>query len=262
MLYRIFALAFPVLLFMAQASPAGAFQDTLFIVKDGRVIAPRANHHPAPPEDKDFYKPGWRPERPGDYYSFDTDGILDPDRGSMEIKVTIADMDALKELGKYIEALVTIYDADGTAFFSVGMNDHDVTAGSYPLHANVMEGVFGGTGFPYVAKLDGPLKEGMEITVTVKWGETPVSNKVLINGKQVELAVIKGPRHHGNPPGFEPTELFSKYMHGFTTWYDKKVGPPRLFVIGRVGIPDKSYRFFMYPPRAFAINSVTLTGGR
>ncbi len=265
MSYRILTVA--CLLLIALVGPAYAaggavgdsFHETVLEVRDGKIFAPRAKHLPGAPSAKDYFKWGWRAEKEGDYISFDSSEVFYPAKGSLEIKVTVADMASLKALGNYLESLVTLYDVAGVAFFALGINDHDVEVGSYPLHAMVMESVFGGVGFPYVELLDGPLKEGMQFTITVRWGTTPASNRVYVNGKRVELEVVKGPRHHGKPPGFEPTEMFSKYMNGFETWDKRKVGPVKLLVIGRMGHPDPKDPFVMYPPRSVAINSVTLS---
>ncbi|MBI5189817.1 MAG: hypothetical protein HZA22_04020 [Nitrospirae bacterium] len=239
--------------------PGFILDEAIFSVKDGRVAAPRAVH--VPDEEgrgAEELSSGWRPAKEGDYYAFDASELLSPDRGTLEVSLTITDVKAISAIGNGLEALVTVYDEAGVPFFSVGINDHDVMVGSFPLHPQLMEDVFGGVGFPYVAKLDGPLADGSRVKITVVWGPEPADNKVLINGRFEEVAVRKGPRHAGDPPGFVPTATFASFMDGFEGLSGRNAGPAKTLVIGRMGSRDPSSRLSMYPPASAAINSVRL----
>jgi len=181
------------------------------------------------------------------------------DAGTAEIRLTVLDIKGLSAVGSDLVALVTLYDGAGVAFFSVGINDHDVMVGSYPLHPMIMEDAFGGVGFPYVSKLDGLLRDGTDVTVTVTWGRKPSDDCVYVNGRLVETKLRKGPKTLGKGPGYEPLATLGPFMGGFKTWDGRVVGPPRTFTVGRMGVRDISDHLSMYPPTVVAVKSVRLT---
>jgi hypothetical protein len=237
----------------AGLSHAGVIFDT----GEGRVIAPNASISGSPDTWRVGEDEGWKANRDEDFYAFDA-GVLNRAQGKLEIKLVVTDPAVLSSLGNDLEALFTIYDKDETPFFAVGINDHDVMVGSYPLHPMLMENAFGGVGFPYLAKIDGPLKHGTKVTITVTWGRRPADDKVFVNGKFVEARDRKGPRNKGMPPGFEPTATFSSFLSGFSYNY-KVIGPPKTLTIGRMGRVDPKNRLSMYPPRGVAIKSVSIS---
>jgi len=243
--------------------PAPFINEVIFEAGEAGIKAPRAVHTPeAAPVTPAEKKAGWRASNDGDYFGFDAGSVFSSDEGTIEVKLTVLDTAGLKALGRNIEALVTLYDDAGVPFFAIGINSHDIMVGSYPLHPMVMETAFGGVGFPYVAKLDGPLKEGTEVAVTVTWGPEPRDDKVFVNGKLIETAVRRGPRHSGNPPGFEPTATFISFLNGFTTFDNRHVGPPATLTVGRIGTDGRKGPYDMFPPRSIAIKQVRLSNKR
>jgi hypothetical protein len=232
-------------------------EHTILSLVSGKVVSPLARHNGGTvvsfPEGP---VAGWVQDKPDGYISFDADKVFFPEEGTIEIKLAVLDKDGLKKLGNDLDALISLYDAKGTPFFSIGINDHDFAVGSYQLHPVVMEDVFGGVGFPYVSRLSAPLADGSLITVRVTWGKDPSDNRVYINGSLVPIEEIKGPRHMGGPPGYEPTKTLGSFMHGFKVFDGRMVGPPDSLVIGRVGKRNPFDPIAMYPPTSVAIRSV------
>jgi len=240
-----------------QEEPELLIEETIFKVVAGEAVAPTASHtggsivlFPA------GSVAGWVQDKPDGYISYDARKVFFPDKGTIEINLVVVDKDGLTKLGHNLDALVSLYDAEGTPFFSIGINDHDLAVGSYQLHPVVMEDVFGGTGFPYVSRIGAPLDNGSVITVRVTWGEDPSVNRVYVNGSLVPVEEIKGPRNMGGPPGYEPVKTLESFMHGFEISDGRVVGPPVSLVIGRVGERNRWDPLAMYPPTSVAIRSV------
>lgn len=254
----IMLLAMPSAAYAAELSDPGfVLDETIFQYKDGAVTAPRALGDLVKMSQRlDGTLPGWVQNGGDGYVAFDAGEVFSKDEGAVDISLVVLDPARLSNLGNDLESLVTLYDNEGTPFFSIGINDHDLAVGSYQLHPVVMEKVFGGVGFPYVAKLDGPLEKGTNIAITVTWGREPSDNKVYVNGKFIEVAVRKGPKHHGNPPGYEPELTLGPFMDGFEVFDGRVVGPPRKFVMGRIGVWDPTDPLSMLPPLAVGITSV------
>jgi hypothetical protein len=242
--------------FAEEAPPSYIFKQTLFELKDGVVSAPLADHSGSQPEENPAGKPQWwTASKDGDYYSYNAE-ILDAEQGSLEINAVIVNKELLQKLGSDIEALFTIYDNNNVPIFSVGLNDHDVTVGSYMLHPMIMEDAFGGVGFNYSPLFGGPPGTGAEIKITVTWGKKPSDDRVYVNGNLIPVKSRRGPRNLGKFPGFEPTRTFGSYMHGYTTYEGKVITPPKTFT---VGLMEKVGKKKMYPPHAVAIKSVKLS---
>lgn len=243
--------------FAEEAPPSYIFKQTIFEMKDGVVSAPLATHFGSQPMKSPAAPPpvGWIPSWDGDYYSFNAD-IIDTEKGTLEIKAVIGDKDLLQKLGNDIEALFTIYDENKAPLFSVGLNDHDVTVGSYMLHPMFMEDAFGGVGFNYSPIFGGPPAAGAEINITVTWGKKPSDDRVYVNGNIIPVKSRRGPRSLGKFPGFEPEKTFGSYMHGFTTYDGRIITPPKAFSIGMM---EKAGPIKMYPPHAIAVKSVKLS---
>ena len=254
----IMLLAMPFAAYAVEMSDPGfAFDETIFQYIDGAVTAPRALGDLVKMSGRlDGTLPGWVQDGGDGYIAFDAGEVFSKDEGAVDICLVVLDPVRLSNLGNDLESLVTLYDKEGAPFFSIGINDHDLAVGSYQLHPVVMEKVFGGVGFPYVAKLDGPLEKGANIAVTVTWGREPSENRVYVNGKFIEVAVRKGPKHHGNPPGYEPELTLGSFMDGFGVFDGRVVGPPNKFVIGRIGVWDPTDPLSMLPPLAVGIRSV------
>ena len=240
--------------------PGVYFEETIFEVKDGEIIAPRAMHLPfEPPKEFGRLKAGWTPLKDGDYIAYDTDGILDTEQGTFEVDLVL-----LGDEGKplithsYVQALITLYDGRDKAFFTVGINNTDLVIGSFPIHPMLMEDAFGGASFPYLSKLDGPLREGTEVKVTVTWGPAPSDGRVYVNGRYLDLDSRRGPRGRGAPPGYQPTVPFSSFLKGFEGFTGGPVGPPKTLTIGRIGTDRKINR--TGSPMSVAIKSVRLSG--
>jgi len=241
-------------------APGVIFDETILSVKDGRLIAPRARHVSGglggPKAAPDM---GWAPVKDGDYVSFDAADVFYPNEGSIEIKLTVVDTAVL---GKGLEALLMLYDENGVPFFTIGMNEHDLSVGSFPLHPLIMEDAFGGTSFPYLKKLSGPLKDGTDLTIKVTWGRSPSQNRVYVNGKPIEKDVIRGPRTRGKGPGFEPTRTLGSFMGGFEGVFDgrnlRKITPPRTLTIG-MDCAGSGGGPTIRPPKGVAIRGVRLT---
>jgi hypothetical protein len=242
--------------FAQEAPPSYIFKQTIFELKDGVVSAPLAAHHGSQPRKDPAGKPsGWTASEDGDHYSFNAE-ILDVEQGTLEINVVIVDKELLRNLGNDIEALFTIYDENRAPLFSVGLNDHDVTVGSYMLHPMIMEDAFGGVGFNYSPLFGGPPGTGAEIKITVTWGKKPSDDRVYVNGNLIPVKRRRGPKNLGKFPGFEPEKTFGSYMHGFTTYDGKVITPPKTFTIG---LMEKVGNKRMYPPHAVAIKRVVLS---
>ena len=241
-----------------------SFNEVIFEAGGGKINAPRATRSdPGAPLPPDFTGDGWRAGEDGGHISFNADEVLPKDEGTLEIKLTVLDAARLTALGNDLEALVTVYDGSGVAFFTVGMNDHDLTVGSFPLHPMIMEDVFGAVGFPYLAKLDGPLKDGTDMTVRVTWGRVPSDNRVYLNGKRIGPEEARGPKTSGKGPGYEPVKTLGPFFAGFEGNFNgretRRITPPRSFVIGMKGKKDPSDRLSMHPPNSVAIRSVRLS---
>jgi len=249
-------------------SPELSFDRVIFEFKDGKLIAPLATHMPAEDrQERPGARPvGWTPAGDDDYIAFDSDTVFPKDEGTLDIKLTVLGFGPEKKPSLTLrhEALVTLYDANGVAFFTVGMNDHDLTVGSFPLHPLVMEGVFGGIAFAYLDKLDAPLKAGTEMAITVKWGEKPSDNKVFVNGKLIEARSKKGSLYStGKGPGPEPKARLDSFLNGFEGNFNgrenRKITPPKTLVIGRMGAMDNKNKLDMAPPKSVAIRSVRIS---
>lgn len=240
-----------------QAEPELVFERTIFEYRGGVVDAPMAR--PASlvrSKDLDGTVPGWVQPGPGGYIAFDAGDVFFPEEGTIDIRLVVLDPDGLTRIGNDLESLVSLYDEAGAPLFSVGINDHDIMVGSYELHPMLMEDVFGGVGFPYVDKLGGPPKKGADISVAVTWGKKPSENRVYVNGKFIEAAIRKGPKHYGKPPGFEPVARLASFMYGFGVFDGRVVGPPVTLTIGKVGGHDPDNPLSMYPPTSVGIKSV------
>jgi hypothetical protein len=257
---------FLVTVLLAQAAPAlaaapqgVAFKETIFEAKAGKITAPRATHPPRARQYEETLQKGWTPVDDGDYIAYDAGEIINKEQGTINIEmVVLGDGKTFFLAPDRVDALVTFYDDSGKSFFSIGLNDHDLIVGSYPLHPMVMEHVFGGVGFPYLSKLDRPLKEGTEMTVRVTWGPNPSDDRVYFNGKYMDLDSRRGPKSGGKTPGYPQTATFGSFMDGFegNSNTGGKVGPLKTLVIGRTDT-DKAGK--MYPPRSVAIKSVTVS---
>jgi len=245
------------------SSPGMVFNQAIFEVKDGRISAPLAKRMPAAlPEDKGMVT-GWTPASDDDYAAFDADSVFPKERGTMEVSlVVLGDAGGKPALGKFHESLVMLYDDNGVPFFTLGLNDHDITVGSFPLNPTVMEDAFGGTAFNYLAALGGPPGKGTEMTVTVTWGTDPAEDRVYVNGKPIGLSEVKGPRTLGKGPGFKPTATLASFMGGFSGYFDginkTAITPPRTLVVGRIGSVEKAGGR-MLPPRSVAIKKIRLS---
>jgi len=240
-----------------QDKPELLIEETIFKVVSGKADAQMARHTGG----KVMMLPdgtvaGWVQDKPDGYISYDARQVFFPDKGTIEINMVVVDKEGLTKLGNDLDALVSLYDAEGTPFFSIGINDHDLAVGSYQLHPVVMEDVFGGVGFPYVSRLGAPLENGSIITVRVTWGKDPSDNRVYVNGSLVPVEEIKGPRNMGGPPGYEPVKTLGSFMHGFEVFDGRTVGPPESLVIGRVVERNRWDPIAMYPPTSVAIRSV------
>jgi hypothetical protein len=215
---------------------------------------------PAEPFNKNGrLKVGWTPRNDGDYVAYDTDGILNSDQGTIEVNLILLG-DEYKPLitHQYVEALVTLYDGTDKAFFTIGINNTDIVIGSFPIHPMLMEDAFGGASFPYLSKLDGPLKGGTAMSVIVTWGPEPSDGRIYVNGRYMDLDSRRGPRGHGTPPGFVSTVPFSSFLKGFEGFTGGPVGPPKTLVIGRIGTDRKPNK--TGSPMSVAIKSVRLSG--
>jgi hypothetical protein len=246
--------------------PERISEQTIFEVKDGKIIAPLAIRAPArlPEKGPDEPVTGWTPLRSDDFVAYDAVSLFPREQGTLEVALTVLGKGSGNgpALGKDMDAIVTLYDEGGVPFFTIGMNDHDLTVGSFPLHPRIMEDVFGGTGFPYLAKLDGKLGKGTDVTIVVTWGKDPADNKVYVNGKLIERGVIKGPRTNGKGPGYQPTATLGSLLGGFSGVYDGRnrmtVTPAKTLVIGKMeGVEDCGRP--MFPPRSVAIRKVRLS---
>lgn len=240
-----------------QAEPELVFERAIFEYRGGVVSAPMARQTSlARSRELDGTVPGWVQPGPDGYIAFDAGEVFFPEEGTIEIRLVVLDPDGLTRIGNDLESLVSLYDEAGTPLFSIGINDHDLMAGSYELHPALMEGVFGGVGFPYVGKLGGPPKKGANVSVTVTWGKSLSDNRVYVNGKFIEAAIRKGPRHYGKPPGFEPVARLASFMNGFEASGGRRAGPPVTLAIGKVGGHDPDNLLSMYPPTSVGIKSV------
>jgi len=260
-------LSFALLAAFAAPSPASVdtppgvyFEGAIFEVKDGEIIAPRARHLPyEPPKRFGRLKAGWTPLKDGDYIAYDTDGIFNSEQGTVEVNlVLLGDEDRPLITHRYVEALITLYDGKEKAFFTIGINNTDLVIGSFPIHPMLMEDAFGGASFPYLSKLEGPLRDGTEIKVTVTWGPDPSDSRVYVNGRYMDLDSRRGPRSRGKLPGYPQTVLFSSFLKGFEGFTGGPVGPPKTLVIGRIGTDRKINR--TGSPMSVAIKSVRLSG--
>lgn len=266
-LFKWFFVALLILPTVAQAETAGRgsvpeqiFDETVFEVVDGKIIAPRAKHLPEEaPIKPDATKIGWRAAKEGDYVGFDAGEIFYKEKGTLEIQLAVTDAAGLTAERGDLETLIALYDEAGTPFFSVGINGRGIMIGSYALLPMLMEDAFGGVGFPYAAKLDGPLHDGTEITITITWGQNPADDRVYVNGKLVGESERRASRRHGNPPGYEPTATLSSFLNGFKAVGGRVVGPPKTLTVSKKGGIDKKGMFKMLPPRFVAIKKVRLS---
>lgn len=240
--------------------PGVYFEGTIFEVKDGKVIAPQARFMPAEPFKKNGrLKAGWTPMNEGDYVAYDTDGIFNTEQGTLEVNlVLLGDEEKPLITHRYVEALITLYDGKEKAFFTIGINNTDIVVGSFPIHPMLMDEAFGGASFPYLSKLEGPLKGGTEMTVTVTWGPNPTDDRVYVNGKYMDLDSRRGPKSRGKTPGYPQTVSFSSFLKGFEGFTGGPVGPPKTLAIGRVGTDRTKNR--MGSPMSVAIKRVRLSG--
>jgi len=236
--------------------PDFILDEVIFEMQAGELFSPRAVKQAGPPPQYfDGHPPGWSQTDGDAYAEFNPAEIFPTEKGSLEIELVVMDGKNLAGLCDELESLVTIYDASGTAFFSVGINATEVSVGSFPLHPAEMEEAYGGVSFLYGHLLDGALKDGDELTVCIAWGPEPSGNRVYVNGTLIDKEHITGPRNMG-PPGFEPTRTLASYMNGFRTSDGIDVGPPARFVVGRIGTPDKNDPLGMSLPRSVAIKRI------
>jgi len=240
--------------------PGVYFEGAIFDIKDGKIAAPGARHLPDElSKNTGRLMVGWTPLKDGDYISYDTDGILSTEQGTIEVNlVLLGDEDKPLITHRYVEALVTLYDGRDKAFFTVGINNTDLVIGSFPIHSMLMDEAFGGASFPYLSKLDGPLKGGTEMTVTVTWGPDPKDDRVYVNGKYMDLDSRRGPKSRGKTPGYPQTVSFSSFLKGFEGFTGGPIGPPKTLAIGRIGTDRTVNR--MGSPMSVAIKSVRLSG--
>jgi hypothetical protein len=243
---------------LAAAPPPVYFNETIFEARDGKMIAPRAKHAPLTGRYAEGIVKGWTPENDKDYISYDAGEIIDKGQGTIKIEmVVLGDGDAVLLAPDHVDALVTFYDDSGKAFFAIGLNDHDLVVGSFPLHPMLMEDAFGGVGFPYLSKLGGPLKGGTEMSIYVTWGPKPEDDKVYLNGKYMDLDSRRGPKSGGNTPGYPQTATLGSFLDGFEGSTGGRVGPLKTLVIGRTDSDNSPIT--MHPPRSVAIKSVTVS---
>lgn len=245
----------------SDVTPPGVyFEGTIFEVKDGKIIAPRARHLPDElSKNTGRLMVGWTPLKDGDYIAYDTDGIFNDEHGTLEVNLMIlGDENEPLITHRYVEALITLHDGKDKAFFTIGINNTDLVIGSFPIHPMLMEGAFGGASFPYLPKLEGPLKGGTEMKVTVTWGPDPTDDRVYVNGKYMDLDSRRGPKSRGKLPGYPQTVSFSSFLKGFEGFTGGPVGPPKTLAIGRIGT-DRTINK-MGSPMSVAIKSVRLSG--